>query len=64
MIQFDAADMVFDPTTETLTAAGTPDTPGHFYDESGISTGTFRTARWNSRTGSVQVEEFQATVPR
>ena len=61
-LQFLAAQAIYDPQTQVMTAHGSQREPGEMLDEQGLSTASFDALRYNTVTGQVQLEGFNGNM--
>ena len=61
-LQFTAAQAVYDPETQIMTAHGSLREPAELLDEQGLSTGSFDELVYNTKTDQVQIKEFQGNM--
>jgi lipopolysaccharide export system protein LptA len=59
---FTAAEAVYDPVTQVITARGSLREPAQLLDEQGLSTGTFDKLVYNTSTDQVQITEFHGNM--
>ena len=61
-LQFTAAQAVYDPVTQIMTAHGSEREPAQLLDEQGLSTGSFDGIVYNTRTDQVQFKNFYGNM--
>jgi lipopolysaccharide export system protein LptA len=61
-LQFTAAQAIYDPETQIMTAHGSQRQPGEMLDEQGLSTASFDGLVYNTQTGQVQLDGFNGNV--